>query len=61
MDVVIPYQEGALVSLFHEEGTIDQATHTADGVHIVGRIPVRLAHRYDAWRSRKPAGGVEKE
>ena len=61
VDVVIPYQEGALVSLFHEEGTIDQATHTADGVHIVGRIPVRLAHRYDAWRSQEPVGGAGKE
>jgi GTP-binding protein HflX len=61
IDAVIPYQEGALVSLFHQEGTINQQTHTAEGVHIVGRIPVRLAHRYDAWRTPTPVGRIRKE
>jgi GTP-binding protein HflX len=55
MDVIIPYREGVLISLFHEEGTVDEETHTADGVHIIGRIPVRLTHRYEAWRVAAPA------
>jgi GTP-binding protein HflX len=50
MDVMIPYQEGALISLFHEEGAVDKEIHTGAGVHIVGRIPVRLARRYESWR-----------
>jgi GTP-binding protein HflX len=61
MDIVVPYQEGSLVSLFHDEGAIDQETHTADGVHIVGRIPVRLAHRYEQWQSPAPSGEIEEE
>jgi GTP-binding protein HflX len=59
IEVVIPYQEGALVSLFHEEGAIDQETHTAAGVHIIGRIPVRLAHQYESWRIPTPASESE--
>jgi GTP-binding protein HflX len=61
MDVIIPYREGALVSLFHEEGAVDQETHTAGGVHIIGRIPVRLAHRFEPWRIPVPASEIEEE
>jgi len=46
IDVVIPYQQGALVSLFHQVGIIAQEEHTAAGVHLVGRIPARLAYRF---------------
>lgn len=59
IEVVIPYQEGALVSLFHDEGAIDREAHTAVGVHIVGRIPVRLAHRYESWRIPAPVSESE--
>jgi GTP-binding protein HflX len=61
MDIVIPYQEGTLVSIFHDEGAVDQETHTADGVHIVGRIPVRLAHRYEQWKTPALPGEFEEE
>lgn len=46
VDVVIPYQQGALTALFHQQGVVEKETHTAAGVRIVGRVPGRLAYRF---------------
>jgi GTP-binding protein HflX len=46
VDVVIPYQQGTLASLFHQHGVVELETHTADGVHMVGRVPGQLAYRF---------------
>jgi GTPase len=44
--LLIPYQEGALVSLFHEQGRVEEINHTREGVFIQGRIPGRLMARF---------------
>jgi GTP-binding protein HflX len=44
--VQIPYQEGQLISLFHEQGHIDQIEHNRRGEYIRGAIPGRLMARY---------------
>ena len=44
--VQIPYQEGQLISLFHEQGHIDQIEHNRKGEFIRGAIPGRLMARY---------------
>lgn len=46
IDVVIPYQQGALAALFHEQGVVEQETHTEAGVRILGKVPGRLAYRF---------------
>jgi GTP-binding protein HflX len=46
IDVIIPYDLGGLTALFHQRGVIEQETHTEKGVHIVGRVPGRLAYRF---------------
>ncbi len=46
IDVVIPYQQGALTALFHEQGIVEQETHTDAGVRILGKVPGRLAYRF---------------
>ena len=46
IDVVIPYQQGALAALFHEQGVVEQQTHTDAGVRILGKVPGRLAYRF---------------
>jgi GTP-binding protein HflX len=46
IDVVIPYQQGALAALFHEQGVVEQETHTGAGVRILGKVPGRLAYRF---------------
>lgn len=46
IDVVIPYQQGALAALFHDQGVVEQETHTDAGVRILGKVPGRLAYRF---------------
>ncbi len=44
--VLIPYERGELVDLFHRRGLIHKEEHTARGTHIAGLIPRRLAGRF---------------
>jgi GTP-binding protein HflX len=46
LDVVIPYEFGELVNLFHRRGLIEEEEHTETGTRIVGRIPRELVGRY---------------
>ncbi len=45
----LPYQEGNLISIFHEAGVIEQIEHERGGVFIQGRLPVRLLARFSGW------------
>jgi GTP-binding protein HflX len=40
--VRVPYQDGRLISLFHEHGLVEQIQHTPTGVIIEGELPRRL-------------------
>jgi GTP-binding protein HflX len=47
--VYIPYQQGGLITLFHDQGQVDKLEQVTGGVDIKGRIPGRLLsyfHRY---------------
>ncbi len=46
IDVHLPYEQGALISLFHEQGNVEHIEHTRKGVSIQGRIPGRLLARF---------------
>jgi GTP-binding protein HflX len=35
----IPYAEGSLINLFHEVGSVEGLTHTAEGVELQGHLP----------------------
>ncbi|MDY7079480.1 MAG: GTPase HflX [Chloroflexota bacterium] len=48
LDVLVPYELGELVHLFHQRGLIQQEEHTGAGTRIVGRIPRVLVGRFDA-------------
>ncbi len=43
IDVLIPFQEGALRTLIHEQGTVMAETFEEDGYHLVARVPKRIA------------------
>jgi GTP-binding protein HflX len=45
VDVVVPYARGDLVSLVHTQGEIEILDHTADGTHLIARVPEELAHQ----------------
>jgi GTP-binding protein HflX len=49
LKVQLPFQEGALIALFHEQGQVETVEHTRYGVKIDGRVPERLVARYKAF------------
>ncbi len=51
LDVRLPYQQGALISLFHEAGQVDLVEHERGGVVMHGRIPGRLVAQFKRWMS----------
>jgi GTPase len=51
--VRLPYAEGALISLFHEQGQVVRIEHGRGGVLINGQIPIRLLTRYQPFMNTK--------
>jgi GTP-binding protein HflX len=55
IQVRLPYQQGQLISLFHEQGQVQKIEHIRGGVGMVGMIPGRLITRYQPYfASQKP-------
>lgn len=48
--VRLPYQQGALISLFHEAGQVERIEHGRGGVIMQGRIPGRLVAQFNDWQ-----------
>ncbi len=48
--VRLPYQQGNLISLFHEMGQVERIEHMRGGVLIQGRLPGRLLAQFAPWR-----------
>jgi GTP-binding protein HflX len=46
VSIEIPYNQGGLISLFHEEGQVETITNQYEGVHIVGKLPLRLISKF---------------
>lgn len=46
IDVLIPYDQGELVDLFHRRGLIEQEEHTEYGTHISGLVPQELVGHF---------------
>ena len=42
LDVLIPYEMGDLVALFHRRGLIEREEHTETGTRLTGRVPCEL-------------------
>jgi GTP-binding protein HflX len=59
VDVVIPFDRGELVGLFHERGLIDKEEYRESGTRIVGRLPETLALQFDAFRTPRRAKQVK--
>jgi GTP-binding protein HflX len=51
--VRLPYTEGALISMFHEQGQVVRIEHGRGGVLIQGHIPMRLLTRYQPFMNIK--------
>ena len=51
VEVLIPFDRGDLVGLFHERGLIDREDYEEHGTRIVGRLPENLAIQFNAFRT----------
>jgi len=49
VDVKIPYQEGQLISLFHENGQVQDILSGEVGTRIRGLVPRRLLYRFEPY------------
>jgi GTP-binding protein HflX len=49
IQVRLPYQQGALIALFHELGQVELVEHKRGGVVIKGRVPGRLLAQFAGW------------
>ena len=59
--VRLPYQQGALISLFHEAGQVERIEHERGGVLMQGRIPGRLAAQFSPWQTTTKKTEPEEE
>jgi GTP-binding protein HflX len=50
--VFLPYQQGQLISLFHDQGRIERMDHSRGGVTIQGYLPGRLIAQYQPFISK---------
>jgi len=51
--VRLPYQQGALISLFHELGQVERVEHERGGVVMQGRVPGRLVAQFAPWNFKE--------
>lgn len=59
--VRLPYQQGALISLFHEAGQIERIEHERGGVVMQGRVPGRLVAQFRGWQVSENGHEPEEE
>jgi GTP-binding protein HflX len=59
MDIFLPFNEGKLISMFHEHGLIDRIEHVDGGVNIQGKLPGRYVSHYSNYVSNQNYGVEE--
>jgi len=52
ISVKLPYEEGALISLFHEQGTVERIEHSQGGVNLQGKVAGRLLARFKPFETK---------
>jgi GTP-binding protein HflX len=57
----LPYQQGQLLSLFHEAGQVEKIEHGRGGVLIAGRIPGRLVAQFKEYQANHPPKEPEEQ
>lgn len=59
--VKLPYQQGQLISLFHEAGQVERIEHGHGGIEIVGKIPGRMTAQFSEWQFKDEIPTMEEE
>jgi GTP-binding protein HflX len=47
--LLLPYQRGDLLGLFHQRGVIEREDHGPDGTRVWGKLPARLVPRFRGY------------
>ncbi len=55
IEVLLPYERGELVDLFHMFGAVESVQHQGDGVYIQGRLPASLVGRFERYEAASEA------
>jgi GTP-binding protein HflX len=55
LSVLIPYERGELVDLFHRRGLIEEEHHTGEGTQITGLLPRELVGHFQGVRTGQPS------
>ena len=50
MKLLLPYQQGELVSMLHEAAVVEDQEHTENGVLLTVRLPASMAERFGSYR-----------
>jgi GTP-binding protein HflX len=61
IEIYLPYQQGQLISQFHEAGQVERIEHTRGGVKIQGRIPGRLVAQFRDFEKHQEPQEQENE
>lgn len=61
LEIYLPYQQGQLISQFHEAGQVERIEHTRGGVKIQGRIPGRLIAQFRDFEKNQETPQEESE
>lgn len=59
--VRLPYQQGGLISMFHEAGQVERIEHERGGVVMQGRVPGRMLAQFTPWLITKSQPVAEEE
>ncbi len=54
IDVLLPYEQGRMISVFYEAGAVEQVEHLRNAVHMRGRIPKPLLADFAPFQKRRP-------
>ena len=52
LEVLIPYEDGEMVSMFHQHGRVIRQEHRPEGTLLAGRLPRSLAGNFERYRLR---------
>ncbi len=55
----LPYSEGALIALMHEQGQVEREEHGSGWIEIEGKVPGRLLTRYQSFEKKRNPENAE--
>src|SRR5215469_16006343 len=56
LDVLVPYDRGDMVALFHQYGTIEHESYEERGTHLRGHMPTNHCGQFAAFGRKEPTG-----